>query len=69
MLLGLLGLVSLAISLQYALLMPPVGRDESTRERYELLSAIFGCGGVMLVVISATLIVIAIRRMNAETRN
>ena len=63
-----LGVVCFLLSLQYESLLTAAGNDVGIRDRYNLLSAVLGYGGVAIFVIGVGVIIWAIRRMNADSR-
>lgn len=66
---ALLGVVGFMLSLQYASLLTASGNDPGIRDRYNLLSAALGYGGIAIFILGIGVTIWAIRRMNAESRS
>lgn len=65
---ALLGVVALMLSLQYGSLLTASGNDPAIRDRYNLISAMLGYGGLATIILGIGVTIWAIRRMNTASR-
>jgi len=65
---ALLGVVAFMFSLQYGSLLTASGNDPAIRDRYNFISAMFGYGGLAMLIVGVGVTIWAIRRMNAASR-